>query len=138
MGIQNIFLAIFIATGFSAWGIIGRFSGATGPWIGLSIIVSTAIPVVIFSCDKLSGSMPNAKAMTCLIVAGIINGIAFQVNSNKMADENIPSGTFLVVVYISMVVIAPLLDWIFNKSIPTSNQWLGFTLAICAVTLLSK
>lgn len=138
MGIQNILSAVFIALGFSAWGIIGRFTGASGPWVGVAIITSTVVPVVLYSWNKLASSIPSVMALVCLCIAGVINGIAFQVNSNKMADPNISAGAFLAMMYVMMVVIAPLLDWGFNKTIPSVSQFFGFFLAAIAVYFLSR
>jgi len=139
MNIQVISTAIFIAFGFVGWTIIGSYSRACGSWIGTIVMLSTAAAVALLSSKQLINVVaPNGKAWILLLVAGVINGVAVYLYSNKIADITVPTAAFVVTVSILMVVIAPFLNWLINGAVPNYHQTLGFGFAAIAIYFLSK
>ena len=139
MNTNTFITAIFIAIGFTGWPIIGKYSNMNSGLISIFVGVSTAVTVAIISARQLGGiGSMNIKPLAFLVVAGIINGIAFQLYSNKIADASVSTAAFMITVSILMSVVAPALSWLLNGTIPNNNQLIGFGFAIITVYFLSK
>lgn len=139
MNTNTFITAIFIAIGFAGWPIIGKYSGMNSGFIAIFVGVSTAVTVAIISARQLSGiGSISCTPLLFLIVVGVINGIAFQLYSNKVADTTVPTAVFMVTVSILMSVATPILHWLLNGAVPNSNQIIGFGFSIITVYFLSK
>jgi len=137
MNVSTILMAVFIATAYAAWPVVGSYSRASGGWIGTVVVIATGITVAICSAKQLI-SFPNTKAILLLLIAGAINGVAVYLYSCKVADVTVPTAAFVVTVAVFMSVIAPLLSWLLNGAIPTFYQTLGYGLAMSAIYFLNK
>lgn len=131
-------IALFIAFGFATWPIIGKYSQASGAWVGTVAAVMTSLVVVVMSCQKLTAPFPTTKAWLLLVFAGALNGVACYVYAVKTADPAVPSGIFVVCVAVLLAVCAALLDWALNGSVPTLRQITGFICAGASIYLLGR
>lgn len=139
MDIMAGLTAVFIAIGFAGWPIISSYSRASGGWVGMVVSVSTALAVVIFSAKNLSSiPAPNLRALVLLLIAGVFNGLALCLYSFKVADTNVPTAAFVVMISIMMAMVAPVLNWMLNSAVPNQSQMLGFGFAVVAIYFLSK
>jgi len=139
MNFSTVAKAVFISMGFTGWPIIGRYSGATGGWVGIIVLGATVITVGIFSAKEMASiPAPGLKAITLLVVAGIVNGIAFYLYSMTTTDSSVPTGVFVVTVSLLMVTVAPVLDYIFNEGTFSRNQVAGLGFAFIAILMLSR
>lgn len=136
MNLTSLLTAVMIAVGFVGWPVIGKYSKASGAWVGTFAMVVTTIVVAIISHRQLFLSTPSPKAFLVLTLAAVVNGVAVCLYSAKTTDPSIQSGAFVVVVATLMVIFAPILDWILNGSIPSLRQVGGFALAALAIYLI--
>ncbi len=139
MSIGTLIVAIFIATIFAAWPIVGRSTGMSGSWIAAIVMLGTAFSASLLTAKELFNTpFPAARPFIFLLVVSLINGLAVWLYAVKAADKNIPTiSTFLVTVAILVMIIAPTLDWMLNGAVPTPKQFTGFVVAVGAVYLLA-
>jgi len=139
MNAGTIITAAFIALGFVSWVIVGSYSKASAGWVGTIVMGFTAIVVALLSGKQLmSGQLPGMKAITYLVIAGVINGIAVYLYSLKATSPLIPTGVFVVIVSVLMAVFAPCVDWILNSKILSLQQGVGVCFAVLSIYLLAK
>ena len=137
MNLGTVLIALLIATAYSGWPIIGRFSGLTGGLVGVLACTGTLFAVSIMSAKEFSGlSAFTLKSILLMLVAGAINGTAVYFYSVKAADKTISTAAFIAIVCIFMVLVAPLQHWLLNGEVPTWRQVIGFGLAGLAVYFL--
>lgn len=138
MNITLIFWAVGIALCFTLWPILGKFSGASGAWVGTLVVLATSTTTVLLGVkEMIQGPMFTVRACALLVVAGLINGAAVYSYSVKTADPNVPTGTFIVIMTICMTILTPLLDWLMNGSVLSVKQCTGIVLAVVSIYLLS-
>lgn len=126
-----------IAFAFTVWPIIGKFSGASGAWVGTLVVAGTLVTTLIFGAkDMIHGPMFTMKALVILALAGLVNGAAVYYYSVKAVDPVVPTGIFVTTMVILMAVMSPLVDWAVNGSTINSKQWIGLGTALLAVYLL--
>ncbi len=75
--------------------------------------------------------------MLILVAAGALNGLAIYYYGGKVTDPTVPLSVFLMVIYILMVVLAPLMDWGINHKMLTVRQWTGVAVSVFAIYLLA-
>ncbi len=139
MRLEVILMAIVIAFGFVGWPIVGSYSRAHGSWIGMLAISSTALAFAGLSFRQLiSVTPPNTKAIIMLLVAGVINGGAVYLYTDKIADTTVPTAAFVATVYILVSIVAPLLNWLFKGAVPNFQQGIGFLFAVAAIYFLKQ
>lgn len=136
MGLKDLFLAVFIASGFVAWPIIGKFSNVGGGMVGTLVLSTSAIVIAMLSAKQFSLGLLSVRTLAMLCIAGVINGIAVFLYAGKTSDPAIQTGIFIVIISVLMVVIGPLLDWIINGSTLSSKQAIGLVFAIVAIYLV--
>lgn len=138
MNITLILWAVGIALCFTFWPILGKFSGASGAWVGTLVVLATSTTTVLLGVkEMIQGPMFTVRACVLLVVAGLINGAAVYSYSVKTADPNVPTGTFIVIMTICMTILTPLLDWLMNGSVLSVKQCAGIVLAVVSIYLLS-
>lgn len=138
MSFLNVVVAVFIASGFAGWGIIGKYSQVNGGWIGTMAMAITTITVALTSLSQLQQEIPNRRAMLLLIIAGILNGVAVCVYTSKITNPAIPASLFMALVFMFMIAVVPCLEWALNGTMPSSNHIIGYALAVGAIYFLSR
>ena len=133
---MSILTALFIASSFALWPVIGKYSGAGGAWVGTLVLFITWIPIAVLSRAELIGGFPSLRAMLILAVAGVINGVGCYVFAQKTSSIEINTAVFMVLVSIFMVVMAPVFSWVFNGEVLEQRHYAGFACAVLAVYLL--
>lgn len=136
MSVNDIIIAFFIAVGFVSWPIVGKYSQADGVWIGTIVFLTTAVTIVLLSSKDLN-TLPTAKALSILIIAGAINGAACYFYAQKVAASEVPTAILVTVVSISMVIASPIIDWALNGASFSVSQIAGFGTAVLTVYLCS-
>jgi hypothetical protein len=133
----NLGIALLIAIGFAGWPIIGRYSQASGVWIGTMVMAGTTVVVALLAGAQLRHSTPTPKAVAVLLAASAVNGLGVYLYASKAGDPTIPIGAFVVVVAVLTVVLAPALDWGLHGVLPTARQAGGTLCAALAIYLLA-
>lgn len=136
MNLGSVATAILIAVIFIGWPIIGKYSQASGAWVSTIVLLSTTLVAMLFSWRKLTSSLPTTKAFAILTIAGVINGWAVYLYAQKATDPNVSTGTFVITIAVLSVLIAPVLDWGLNGSVPTAQKVAGFVCGAVAIYLL--
>jgi drug/metabolite transporter (DMT)-like permease len=135
---NNVFYAFFIAMGFVSWAIIGKYVGAGGIWVATIVSTSTLASVFILSASELlSGQVPTLRAISILTTAGLVNGICLYVYTQKTSDISIQTGSFVVIVSMTMVVLAPIISLVLNGEVLTPRQFMGIGCALIAIYLIN-
>ncbi len=138
MAWQEILEAALIAMGMVMWPVLGKYSQAPAPWIGAVVLSVTGIVAVLIALLQGGldgGSFPAAGRLLMLIAAGIVNGLATYRYATRARMEG-QTGKYLVMVAILIVIEAPFLDLILNKSTLTARQWTGVGCGVVSVYLL--
>ncbi len=132
--------AVLIGIVYAIWPIIGKMVGANGAWMSALVVGSSLIATVLFSKAELSPqTAPSLGALLALAAIGFANGYAVYVYSTKAVDPQIPTGIFMAIVFIVMIGVAPLTDWLLAKgAAPSQKQLLGLTCAALAAWLLTS
>ncbi|MBI4121511.1 MAG: hypothetical protein HY470_00955 [Candidatus Ryanbacteria bacterium] len=78
------------------------------------------------------------KAISILLAAGAINGIGLFFYSVRTTDPQIVTSLFVVTTAVMMVVWAPILDHLFNGSIFSIYQLVGFGVIALGIYLLGR
>ncbi len=139
MNFGSILMMVFIAIAFIGWPIVGKYSGASGAWIGTIMLIATTLVTGTLSLKEMArSSFPPTKAVAMLIAAGMMNGLAVYLYARKSSSPTVSTATFIVTVTVLMIVFAPILDWLFNGSIPSTRKVFGFACAAFSVYLLSR
>jgi len=126
-----------IASAYCGWPIIGRFSRITGGLVGVLACVGTLFTVSALSFREFPDLVAiTPKAISLMLIAGVVNGVAVYFYSLKVADETIPTAAFVATVCIFMVMAAPIQHWILNGVAPSWRQGIGYGLAALAVYFL--
>jgi drug/metabolite transporter (DMT)-like permease len=138
MQLSHIITAALIALGFVSWAIIGKYSQASGAWVGTVVMLETGLVVALMSKNQLTAPLPTVKALVILSVGAIANGLAVVYYAAKITDTAIPTGVFVVFVVVFMAMLAPLLDWLLNGQMPTLHQAAGFFFVIIGIYLMGR
>ncbi len=139
MDLTTLLWAAGIAATFVAWPVIGKYSGASGAWIGIIVVAGSLVTTAIFGLKELtSGPMFTLKALVLLVMAGLLNGAAVYYYSVKATSTAIPTGVFIVTMSIMMVIFAPILDWLLNGNALSIRQCAGIAAAVVAIYLLQN
>lgn len=135
----TILVAAFVAIVFVAWPILGKYSKASGAWVGSIVMLGTAlVTIALYSRQLTSTPFPPAKAIFILLGAAALNGIGVFLYAAKAADPMTPTGIFLVVTSLLGIVACGFLDWAVNGAVPTLRQIGGFAFAAVAIYLMGK
>ena len=126
-----------IAFAFTIWPIIGKYSGASGAWVGTLVIAGTLVTTLIFGAkDMMNGPMFTMKSFVVLALAGLVNGAAVYFYSVKAVDPEVPTSIFVTTMVILMALMAPLIDWALNGNTINTKQLLGLGTALLTIYLL--
>ena len=137
--LPTVLALVFIAIAYTTWGMLGKYFGVNAGWMCTIIFIGTLIGGMTPSLPTIMNTpMPSAGAVTVMLAAGIVNGIAVYVASMKMVDPSIPSAVFFVMLLVVMVVITPFFGLVLHKQNLTTQQWLGIPIAGLAIFLLSR
>jgi drug/metabolite transporter (DMT)-like permease len=141
MNIQILLITIFIGLAFVGWPTAAKFLGFHGSWANVVVTLGTGITALIFSRHYIVSNKIPAPHMTpvlILFLVAVVNGFAVSFYARSVADPEIPTATFIVMVSVFMVVWAPILDYILNGSAPHIRQIIGYVCAIAAIYFLTK
>lgn len=138
MGRQEVLEAALIALGMVTWPILGKYSQAPAPWIGLIVmgvsgIVAVLMPWIAGSLSK--EPFPAMNMFAILAVAGILNGIATSRYAQRARLDG-QTGTYLVLVAVLIVIQAPFVDMLLNRTALNLRQWGGVGCGLACVYLL--
>lgn len=137
MSTSTLISAFFIACVFVGWPIIGKYSNLTGEYVGTLACLGTLGAVAAMSAKQLFETASlTIKAVTIMMLAGIVNGVGVYYYARNSADKLIPTADFVATVCIFMVVLAPLEHWYFNGVVPSWRQFTGYGFAAIAVYFL--
>jgi drug/metabolite transporter (DMT)-like permease len=139
MNTDIIFGAIFIALSFTSWGIIAKYLNVPGHWASIIIIIGSFISAISFSISKIiSEPLNNYKGLVILFTIGLINGFAVYRYGKYCVNQSVPTGIFVSMVVTLQLILAPFIDYIVNRNIPSIRQIIGVSLAIIAVIIMKK
>jgi hypothetical protein len=131
--------ALLVAFGMAAWPILGKYSQAGSAWVGTTVMLGTAIAVAALAAG-LGGfgntPVPSGRAFLLLAAASLANGAAMYIYTRR-ANTASKTGAYLVLVAVLVVLEAPIIDLVLNKSTLTAKEWLGVACGIICVYLLS-
>lgn len=101
-------------------------------------MVGSLVPTLVFYRKEL-GTEPVPLSVPALVCVGIsiVNGIAVCLYSIKVTDPQIPTGIFVVVMLVMMVILTPVNSWFFNGETITVRQLCGVALALPAIYLIA-
>ncbi|KXK08597.1 MAG: hypothetical protein UZ21_OP11001000587 [Microgenomates bacterium OLB22] len=137
MDVRIIVAAVLIATAFVGWPIVGKYAQANGATTVAVVSTVASIMILLFARTRLDFDL-GVKGIGLLVLAGVLNGIAVYTYGYICGKPETPTGAFIVLVSLCMVVSAPLLDWAFNGTVPTLQKFAGFGMAASAIYLLGK
>jgi drug/metabolite transporter (DMT)-like permease len=138
MSLINYGWALFIATSFVLWPIIGKSTGASGQWVNNVVLIGCTLVSVSLAMPGMSQQpLPSLKAFLLLGIAACINGFGFFMYSMKTTDPTIQTGTFMCLVTILMVIIGFAASWMFTDQAVTVRQGIGLIMAIIAIGLIT-
>ncbi len=135
----TILALFFIAIVYDTWGMLGKYTGASGPWMSTIVFIGTFIGAAAMSAPGvMSTPAPSLSGILLLLLAGILNGLAVYVASVKMVDPAIPSAIFFMTLLVLMVVLTPFIGWLLHGETLTTRQWIGAAAAVVAIYLLVR
>ncbi|HEY4088899.1 MAG TPA: hypothetical protein VGM43_23370 [Bryobacteraceae bacterium] len=138
MAWQEMLEVALTAMGMAGWPILGKYSQASGAWIGAVVMAVTglvAIVIAMLQGGLQSGSLPTPSKLLLLILAGLVNGVATYRYATRARMEG-QTGKYLVLIAILIVIEAPFFDMVLNRSTLTVRQWAGVGCGIACVCLL--
>jgi len=139
MNISSFFAAMFVAICYTSWPNLGKSLNVNSGLVAFVVVSIALIVVSIISFKDLSGLLLlSRKAVIWILVISIANGLAIYIQANFAANEEVQTGMFLVAIFVMQVVAAPVIDWLVNGILPTTRQFLGLSLSIPALFLISK
>lgn len=139
LSLAHILWAFGIGTAFALWPILGKYSRVPGVWVYIVVIVGSAIGGIGLAYSSLKEHpVPTMNAFGMLFIVGMINGMAFFLHSTKVTDLRIPTGPYIIMVIITMVVMTPLFNYFLNGDVLSVRQWFGLGAAILSVILLAS
>ena len=129
-----------IALGMVAWPILGKYSRATGPWVGFLVMSGAAIVLALFA--RMQGqfgreTFPAANNLILLALAGALNGLAMYFYTARTSSQ-IQTGKYVVLVAMLVIVEAPFVDLLLNKAWLTPRQLAGVGCGIASIYLLNQ
>lgn len=137
--LEHLLNAFGIASAFVFWPVIAKYSGASGAWVTVMALVGSAIGGAAIAYPTMKGyPIPGAKAISLLLFAGVINGIAAYFYAMKAVDPMVPNVIFIMMVVIMMIVVAPIFGYFLNGDVLSAKQWAGLGTAILAIYLLAS
>ena len=139
MNARTLTWAFVIGALYVTWPIVGKRTGASTAWITNMVVLGTLFMTAALSNKQLTHGPGCAwKVIGVLIFAGCLNGFAVYFYSKNVNDPAVPSGVFLITVYIFMVILAPILDWILNGTTLTLRQCCGVGVVLGGIWLMKK
>jgi drug/metabolite transporter (DMT)-like permease len=138
MNTSTTFSAILIALCYVLWPTAGKAANVPPMWLGTIVCFISFVCMMALGGTQLKdGPSPSTKALIVTIVVGILNGVAVWAYSYKTTSKDVPTGAFIVLMSISIIVIAPFLDHFLNGSTLTMRKCAGATLGIIAIWLVN-
>jgi drug/metabolite transporter (DMT)-like permease len=138
LNLSHILWALGIGTSFVLWPIVGKYSQATGAWVNTLVIIGSTVGGVAFAYTSIRVQpLPPLYACLILLAAGALNGAAVYFYSMKAVDPQVPTGQFIMMVVIMMVILSPLVNYLVNGAALSPKQWLGLGTATLSVFLLA-
>lgn len=136
----NVILgAIFIALSFTTWGIIANYLKIPGHWASVIIVVSSVVSSFAFSISKIvSEPLNNYKGLVILFTLGIVNGYAVFKYGTYCVNPKIPAGMFITMIVTLQIILAPFIDYVVNRNVPSFKQVIGVILAATAAIIMRK
>ncbi len=139
MDLKTFCLAMFIAAAFDSWPNLAKPLGIKPGVVAFVVIVFALVVLAIMAFKDITEIRTiSAKAFAVLIVFSIANGLAIYLFTEKVADKNVQTGTFLVTVFVLQVVFAPVIDWLITGVRLNSYQFIGLGLAMSTIWFLSQ
>jgi uncharacterized membrane protein len=138
MAWQEVLEVALTAMGMAGWPILGKYSQASGAWIGAVVMAVTGMVAIIIALLQggLQGaSLPAPGKLLLLILAGLVNGVATYRYATRARMEG-QTGKYLVLIAILIVIEAPFFDMMLNRSTLTVRQWTGVGCGMACVYLL--
>lgn len=130
--------AILIGFCYIVWPIVGKAVGAPPMWLGAIVSFISFVCMIALGGSQLRHGQPiSAKAILTSIIVGTLNGIAVYYYCYKTTDKNIPTGLFIVVMSVAVIIFAPLLDLLFNGGALTAKKCVGVLIGIVAIWLVN-
>lgn len=137
MNIWNWFSAIFVAFGFVAWGVWGKFYQIHPAMLGVMNTSLMALTVTLLSFSQFGDigekSFPSLKSFVIMIFLCAVNGIAFYIYSAKVANPLIKTGNYIVLIGILMFGEARFLDWYLNHNSMSVINGAGLLIIILGI-----
>lgn len=134
----NMLWAFLIATAFVGWPIIGKYAGAGGQWVTTTVLVGSTLVGIGFSLPALRQQpLPSFTGFALMMIAGLVNGYAVYEYSLKTSDSAIPTGTFIAVMTIMMVVLGMASSAVLTHETVSLRQMGGVALAVLAIWLIA-
>ena len=130
--------AFVIGLCFVSWAIVGnRF--ASGALTGTIVMVVTAIVVSFFSVSSIQiQELRDWKILALLLILGVANGYGVTRYAVQLSTPGTPMAAFAVAVSITMVVIAPILEYLVSGKGVSMSHVFGYLLAGGAIYFLGR
>ena len=125
-------------TVYPAHPIAGKALGASGPWTCTLVGLGSLVAISAWSKSDLTGG-PAIVLMVggALLCLGLLNGTAMYFFSLISSNREIPTGAFMNIVMMCMLVSTLLLDWGLNANTPRWQDILATAMACGVVGLLA-
>ena len=134
--------AIFVAFGFVAWAVWGKFYNLHPALLGVMNISIMALTVTFLSFNQFGDigqkTLPSLKSFAIMIFLCVVNGIAFYVYSAKVTNSLIKTGNYIVILSILMLIEARFLDWYLNHNSMSVVNVAGLVTIILGILLFTR
>lgn len=141
MNIGMVFVTSFIGLSFIAWAIFAKYLGFHGAWANVVVTLGTGIIALCISRFYIVAQnlpAPPLKSILILFCVAMVNGYAVSLYARNVANPEIPTAIFMVMVSVFMVIWAPILDYALNGATPSVRHIFGYVCAMGAIYLLTK
>ena len=142
MSIWDWFSAVFVAFGFVAWAVWGKFYNLHSAVLGMMSTSLMALVVTLLSFSRFGDigekSFPSLKSFAVMVLLCAINGVAFYVYSAKVASPFIKTSNYIVVVSGLMLVEARFLDLYLNGNQMNIINYAGLFIIISGIICFTR
>ena len=135
---SHVMQAFLIATAFVFWPTVSKYSQVSGPWINtLVLLFSTMVGGLLALPEMRASGLPSFKGIAILAFAGLINGAAVYFYSVRAADAQTPTGSFIAITIVGMLIMGLVFSYFLNSEPITERKLLGLAAAGLAAYLFT-
>jgi len=140
MGVRDGLSAVFVAFGFVAWVVWGKYYKVHPIMLGIMSATISAFTVTVLSLGRLYeiNSSFSLKSFFAMLFLCVLYGVSFFVYSSKVSNVAIKTGDYVGLVSILMLLEARFLDLYLSGSSMNVINYAGLFIIILGVICFTR